>query len=199
MATTFAIGCLLEGVQVKLVPGAEIVVAPKKREVLAASDVADGESSSEETPLVAVRDAWLRVQELDTSLFQNLNLENIKCATTPSTTIYISPDTGKFLSFEDGQLVSVSNGQAQGHVQKARVSNASLNRGGHTEGYHEKNDRVFYPDEASDDGEEILNRQALVRVAIREGVAAGHAMVGFTLRLYIGVTVHMRMCSPVFL
>ncbi|BBN13818.1 peroxin-1 [Marchantia polymorpha subsp. ruderalis] len=176
---------------VKLVPGAEIVVAPKKREVLAASDVADGESSSEETPLVAVRDAWLRVQELDTSLFQNLNLENIKCATTPSTTIYISPDTGKFLSFEDGQLVSVSNGQAQGHVQKARVSNASLNRGGHTEGYHEKNDRVFYPDEASDDGEEILNRQALVRVAIREGVAAGHAMVGFTLRLYIGVTVHM--------
>ncbi|KAG6550574.1 hypothetical protein Mapa_007943 [Marchantia paleacea] len=176
---------------VKLVPGAEIVVAPKKREVLAASDVADGESSSEETPLVAVRDAWLRVQELDSSLFHILNLERIKCSTTPSTAIYISPDTGKFLSFEDGQLVLVSNGQAQGHVQKARVSSAAHNRGGHTEGYHEKNDRIFYPDEASDDGEEILNRQAVVRVSIREGVAAGHAMVGFTLRLYIGVTVHM--------
>ncbi|KAL2623219.1 hypothetical protein R1flu_003424 [Riccia fluitans] len=175
---------------VKLVPGAEVVVAPKKRGLAPASEVADGESSSEETPLVSVRDAWLRVQELDSSLVQVLNLEKIKCSTTPSTTVYISLETRKSLSFEDVQLVVVSTGQAEENPPKRRIRGVPLNRGGNREQHHGKNDRV-YVDDASDDEEEIPPRRAVVRLATTEGVAAGHVMVGFTLRLHIGVTIHM--------
>ncbi|KAL3690911.1 hypothetical protein R1sor_004562 [Riccia sorocarpa] len=175
---------------VKLVPGAEVVVAPKKREVTAVHEVADDESSSEEPPLVSVRDAWLRVQELDSSLIQALNLEKIKCSTTPSTTVYISPETRKSLSFEDVQFVVVSTGQAEENPSKRRARGGSLMRGGNREQHHSKNDRV-YVDDASDDEEEIPPRRAVVRLLTREDVAAGHVMVGFTLRLHIGITVHM--------
>ncbi|CAM6111010.1 unnamed protein product [Calypogeia fissa] len=179
---------------VKLVPGVELVVAPKKRQVYktpSTRDVGVDESPQQEADLIPMKEAWLRVQELHSSFVQKLDLPGVACSTTPSTTIFISPNSAKVALFEDGQLVVLSSGEGQ--TQQQVVGSKGHQRRSQVQRHKGQREGVAYVEEedAAESDEETPHRDAIVRLKFWEGVAAGHVMVSFPLRIFIGATIHM--------
>lgn len=183
----------------KLVPGVELVVAPKKRQVNKgppAGDVGVDEPVQQASKAIPAKEAWLRVQELHSSFVQRLELPGITCSTTPSTAIFISPSTAKFCLLEDGQLLVLSSGQGQTEPHVVGSNGKHNGRGAPVR--RQRGERHGVPDVEEDIAESdkvTQYRDAVVWLKFWEGVAAGHVMVGLSLRVFIGATIHMRMFS----
>jgi hypothetical protein len=190
--------CLLKVVQVKLVPGVELVVAPKKRQVNRApatgSDVENDQPQQQEKNSIGGREAWLRVQEIHSSFVKMLDVPGIKCSTTPSTVVFISSNTAKVGQFEDGQLVVMNSGQDQMQPQIGGSNGTVHRRGASLKRHRGQREGVAYvEDESVELDEETQHRDVTVRIKVWEGVAPGHVMVALPLRIFIGARIHMRM------
>lgn len=165
--------------------GAELVVAPKKRQVSTPSNDAKvyvENGRSDKAPLW-MGHTWLRVQELDPSFVQPVHIGKLVCYSEPTTAIFLCPLTAKELRLTHGQLVAVSEPSV-----KNRPYNAE---NGEQEG--------LFSTEV--DGAELDNgrpkvktsrRRVVVRAVVTEVAKQGHVMLAQSLQTYLGLNCHAR-------
>jgi peroxin-1 len=159
---------MLDIKQVRLVPGTELIVAPKPRKK---------PSSQQESTVVesSIVKACLRVQELNSSLLQPCEVGNFKCSIAPTTIIFISANTAKKFLLTNGQLVIVRS------LERASKSNE---QNGRTDGYRKEEGKL-----------NKTMKSVVLRVVYAHVVAKGHVMLSSAVQHFIGAQTHTRMLS----
>ena len=151
--------------QVRLVPGTELIVAPKPRKKFTQQDTTIVEPS--------IVKACLRVQELKSSLLQPCEMENFKCSIAPTTSIFVSANTAKKIPLINGQLVS---------VRSLDGSSKWKDQNGKNEAEKKDAGKIDRP-----------AKSVVLRVVYSHLVAKGHVMLSSAIRLFIGAQIHTRM------
>lgn len=161
---------------VQLVPGAEVAVAPKRREKVVNKQDATVQSYNKESNMAK---ALLRLQDLDRRLFHNCDVKGVELATAPTCVAYMHPETAQMFSLDSLQLVTLvprlssKDGVKTPDSDALRVKSAS-------------------PKEANNgtltDKKEF--HQAIVRLLFSDSVAKGHVMIARSLRLYLRAGLH---------
>eukprot|EP00250_Pteridium_aquilinum_P022401 c25371_g1_i3 orf=160-3567(+) len=142
---------------VRLVPGTEFIIAPKPRKIA---------STMESSSVMA----WLRVQELHSSLMQPL--ENMSCSIAPTTAIFVSEEAAKAYSLNNGQLVAIKSIQGTSKQKKDSEKEKARN---------------------ADDRMTVNASKAttvVVYLVYCDLVAQGHAMLASSLGYLIGAPIH---------
>lgn len=166
-----------EQLVVQLVPGTELVVAPKQRKRDLSSNITEAVKSHDKS---VTTKALLRVQELDRNLVQSCESGSIRFGVVPTSMAFISPRTGERFSLLNGQLafltsISAGNKSIQNHGRKKGQSYVPENANG-----------------ISIDNNNGDIRQAICRLVFLETVARGHVMLARSLRHYIHANLHTR-------
>ena len=165
---------------VRLGPGAELVVAPKKRVVAAPStsdtqvSVADCKADDldmSKKTLLGAGHAWLRVQELDSAFAQPVKFERLVCSSLPTTAIFVCPLTVKVLGLEHGQLVVLFKFASVSSEETGGIDAAA--------GHAKSNPQV-----------QGFKRRAIVKVCVTEAARRGHGMLAHPLQNYLGLDCH---------
>ncbi|XP_022954952.1 peroxisome biogenesis protein 1 isoform X1 [Cucurbita moschata] len=160
---------------VQLVPGTEVVVAPKTRKRVLDSR----EGSCMQSSHMVQEKAMLRVQDLDKRLICNSNCAGTEVRVVPTSVAFIHPQTAKNFSLNSLELVSIlprSSGKERGKhseindLRNSKGSTAKANGG----------ERA--------NGEE--SRQAIVYLLNSNLVNEGHIMIARSLRLYLRINLH---------
>eukprot|EP00249_Psilotum_nudum_P010200 c22398_g1_i1 orf=364-1377(+) len=170
---------------VQLVPGAELVVAPKQRKRMESlSDLTSDKmhSVSEETCSSSAK-AWLRVQELDPSLVQMCEMEKFPYQIVPTTIVFVAPPIAKGIPFSNGQLVILTSASTT-WLRRKRYNDIP-NTGGQNS--------MLKARVADGEKGESRNRFMVVRLVHCSLVVKGHAMIASSLRRFIGARIHSRM------
>ena len=171
--------------QVRLGAGAELVVAPKRRQVSTPSK--DAKVSVENGRSIKASlwtgHTWLRVQELDPSLVQSVHIGKLVCFSEPTTVIFLCAVTAKELKLTHGQLVAVSEPSVK--------DRSYISENGEQEGLFS----------TETDGTELANgrpkvktsrRRVVVRAVVTELTKQGHVMMAKSLQTYLGINCHAR-------
>lgn len=159
---------------VQLVPGAEVAVAPKRRE--------RSVSSSEDSSIKPLNEehstgkALLRVQDQDDKFLHKFNANGIEMRVVLTSVIFIHPETAKYHSLDSQKVVVVprlASKESFKNHESATVDTDSTVK--------QLNDGIINMQEY---------RQAIVHLLISETVAKGHVMLSKSLRLYLRATLH---------
>ncbi|KAF9689930.1 hypothetical protein SADUNF_Sadunf01G0143400 [Salix dunnii] len=161
---------------VQLVPGAEVAVAPKRRNKVVNKQDATVQSSNKES---TVAKAQLRLQDLDRRLFHNCDVKGVELSIALTCVAYLHPETARKFSLDSLELVTLvprlssKDGVKTPDRNALRVNSAS-------------------PKEANNgtltDKKEF--RQAVARLLFSDSVAKGHVMIARSLRLYLRAGLH---------
>lgn len=155
---------------VRLVPGTELIVAPKPRK----KPSPGLETMAFATESSGVK-AWLRVQEIHSSLMHPYEMDNFSCLVVPTTTMFVSEETAKQIPFIDGQLVVITN--VDGTMKQKEESGK----------------REIIKDDNRAVGKVDRNTKVVVLRMVYSNLAAeGHVMLASSLRLFIGAQIHTR-------
>lgn len=169
---------------VQLVHGAELVVTPmtRRQKKVANSGKLESNVSIEDVSALP-SEAWLRIQDLDPSLERHCLMRSVACTTSPTTVVFVDPQTAKAVGLKNKQLVIITSSQAGKQLQKVDSGSGKLDSQLHLGDSHSQGD---------DTVDNSSSRYAVVRICLRLGVAKGHIMMARALRLFIGARVHTR-------
>lgn len=162
---------------VKLVPGTEVAVAPKrrKRDIDSHHDSSGSDSLSQQH----VTRAPLRVQDLDKRYIKKYDIGGMEIGIALTSAIFIHPESASKYSFNSLELVEiVPRGLHKETKKKNETDNQRINSRTRKEvdaGYQKDTQEVS---------------PAVVRLLISESVAKGHVMLSRSLRLYLRAGLH---------
>lgn len=162
---------------VKLVPGTEIAVAPKrrKRDTDSGHDSSGSGSSSQQH----VTRAPMRLQDLDKKYIQKYDTGAMEIGITLTSVIFIHPESASKYSFKSLELVEIVPRALHKETKKMNeIDNQRINSRTRNE---VDPDYLKHPQEVS---------PAVVRLLISESVAKGHVMLSQSLRLYLRAGLH---------
>lgn len=167
---------------VQLVPGAEVAVAPKRRE--------RNIGSSDDSSMKPVKEdhstakSLLRVQDQDDKFLHKVDANGIEMWTVLTSAIFIHPETAKYHSLDSQTVVILP-----------RLPSSFKN---HDNAKVDKDSSIKQvDDDIRTDKQEY--RRAIVHLLISDTVAEGHVMLSKSLRLYLRATLHswiyVKKCS----
>lgn len=165
---------------VQLVPGAEVAVAPKRRErnVVSSIEPLNGDHSTGK--------ALLRVQDEDDRILHKVDANGIEMWVVLTSVIFIHPETAKHHSLNSQTVVIVPRLPSKESFKNHERANV------------DKDSTVKHLNDGMiTDKQEY--RQAIVHLLLSETVAKGHVMLSKSLRLYLRTTLHswiyVKRCS----
>ncbi|KAM0950778.1 putative AAA+ ATPase domain, ATPase, AAA-type, core, aspartate decarboxylase-like domain superfamily [Dioscorea sansibarensis] len=164
---------------VQLVPGTEVVVAPKQRK-----ERVVGFEESHNQKLMGeqvMSKALLRLQAENRMHIHWFEFNGVELGVVLTSVVFIHPETASRLSFDNLQLVTiVPRSPANGTTQK--VKDNALKRGSYS------------PDTEENKGFSAMSskryRQIVVRILCSELVAKDHVMLPKSLRLFLKANLH---------
>lgn len=170
---------------VRLEAGAELIVAPKKRQVSTSSN--DVKVSAENGKLdrasVWTGHAWLRVQELHPSLVQSVHVGELVCFSDPTTAMFLCPLTAKKLRLSHGQLVTLSEFSVKTRLHNLQSGEQESVFPTEADGFELGNGRVKV---------KTAGRRVVVRAVVTDLAKPGHIMLAQSLQTYLGLSCHAR-------
>uniref|UniRef100_A0A804NPM1 Peroxisomal ATPase PEX1 n=1 Tax=Zea mays TaxID=4577 RepID=A0A804NPM1_MAIZE len=150
---------------VQLVPGTEVVVAPKKRKEKPSQDLQKQSALKEQVKIKAL----LRVQAADRKYAHTFKYEGVEIGVVVSYAVLIHPDTAASISVGNLQLVAVSpKSSKKGLPLKGKEV-------GRKKGISVTKER---------------SHEAIVYILLSDSVAKGHVMLPYSIRHFISADVH---------
>lgn len=164
-------------VSVQLVPGTEVVVAPKTRKTNMKPSHGSTIQSSDEGHSTAK--ALLRVQDSKLKLYHQSEVNNVAVSVMLTTAVFIHPETAKKSMLDNLQVVAIyprtdSKKKLSKQKDSARQKSSSL----------EKETNVGSLTKTD------VSRNTIVRLIYSDLVARGHVMLPECLRYYLGADLH---------
>ncbi|TXG48256.1 hypothetical protein EZV62_027550 [Acer yangbiense] len=160
----------------QLVPGTEVAVAPKRRKK---NEKIHGDSfmqSSDERN--NIRKTLLRLQDSDKEMFRKYYVKGLELGVALTSVAFVSLETAKNASLQSLQLVTIvprlSSKESMKSREKVSLKSNSISK--------EVNDGTLTDKKES--------RQAIVRLLISDTVAKGHIVIAQSLRLYLNAGLH---------
>lgn len=164
----------------QLVPGTEVVVAPKTRKKVLDSR----QGSCMQSSSMVQEKAMLRVQDLDKRLIYNSSCAGIEVRVVPTSVAFIHPQTAKNFSLNSLELVSIlprSSGKEKESGKRSEINDLRKLKGSTAEAYNGERTN----------GEE--SGEAIVYLLNSTLVNEGHIMIALSLRLYLRINLHSCM------
>ncbi|XP_031505213.1 peroxisome biogenesis protein 1 isoform X2 [Nymphaea colorata] len=161
---------------VQLVPGTEVVVAPKTRK----------KNTSLPTDLVTcslkdhlARRALMRVQELDQNLIKQQEVNGFKLRVVPTSLAFIHPETARTIEFCNSEKVILTSRV----LRDKNIQNKRGNISGKKSSYKEANG-------GSSSSRKKTSRHLIVRLVLSDSAAKGHVMLPWSVCSYLQAEVH---------